>query len=309
MATVTGLTAERMIAIEAASVVDGEVVLDNLILTKHDGSTINAGSVRGPTGLPGITTAELNASNVANALAIEAACPAATVRMTMATIADPGWLLLNGNTYTNVRGLYPSLWAKLPVNYKSGVNGNGNDFVSPNMTTHFPIAGIPGTSGGNNNKKITEANLPPHKHNVNLDPPSTSITGSVANGDASHDHALGGSTGGSSVSGTHAHWPVESGFGFVIQNSSGGPHGLDINAGTGATIQVTNSTNNAGADSHTHGLPSVTSSKSISHSHGAGTLAVDIAALNGNTGDGLGSSQDFDVTPAWIAFSFQIKAH
>lgn len=53
MATVTGLTAARMLAIEAASVVDGDVVGDNLILTKHDGSTVNAGSVRGPVGPAG----------------------------------------------------------------------------------------------------------------------------------------------------------------------------------------------------------------------------------------------------------------
>ena len=53
MTTVTSLTADRMLAIEAASVVDGDVVGDNLILTKHDGSQINAGSVRGPAGSPG----------------------------------------------------------------------------------------------------------------------------------------------------------------------------------------------------------------------------------------------------------------
>jgi hypothetical protein len=39
-----------MLAIEAASVVDGDVIGDNLILTKHDGSQIDAGSVRGPAG-------------------------------------------------------------------------------------------------------------------------------------------------------------------------------------------------------------------------------------------------------------------
>lgn len=50
MATVTGLTAERMAEIEAATVVGGEVVGDNLILTKHDASTIDAGNVRGPAG-------------------------------------------------------------------------------------------------------------------------------------------------------------------------------------------------------------------------------------------------------------------
>lgn len=53
MAKVTGLTAARMMEIEAASVVDGDVVSDNLIFTKHDGTTIIAGNVRGPIGPPG----------------------------------------------------------------------------------------------------------------------------------------------------------------------------------------------------------------------------------------------------------------
>jgi hypothetical protein len=42
-----------MLAIEAGSVVDGDVIGGNLILTKHDGSQINAGSVTGPKGDPG----------------------------------------------------------------------------------------------------------------------------------------------------------------------------------------------------------------------------------------------------------------
>lgn len=53
MATVTGLTSTRMLAIEAASVVSGAVVSGNLILTKQNGTTINAGSVVGPTGPTG----------------------------------------------------------------------------------------------------------------------------------------------------------------------------------------------------------------------------------------------------------------
>lgn len=53
MTTVTGLTADRMLAIEAASIVDGEVVVDHLILTKHDGTQIDAGSVIGPAGPAG----------------------------------------------------------------------------------------------------------------------------------------------------------------------------------------------------------------------------------------------------------------
>lgn len=54
MATIQGLTAPRMLEIEAAAIVAGVVDENlNLILTKHDGSTINAGKVQGdgvPTG-------------------------------------------------------------------------------------------------------------------------------------------------------------------------------------------------------------------------------------------------------------------
>jgi hypothetical protein len=53
MTTVTGLTAERMLEIEGASVVDGDIIGGELVLTKHDGSTVNAGSVVGPPGPAG----------------------------------------------------------------------------------------------------------------------------------------------------------------------------------------------------------------------------------------------------------------
>lgn len=50
MTTITGLTAERMLEIEANSVVGGSISGNDLILTKHDGSTLDAGNVRGPAG-------------------------------------------------------------------------------------------------------------------------------------------------------------------------------------------------------------------------------------------------------------------
>ena len=64
MATVTGFTASRMIALENSTVVGGSIAGDDLILQQHDGGTINAGNVRGPAG-PGtspinITTENLN---------------------------------------------------------------------------------------------------------------------------------------------------------------------------------------------------------------------------------------------------------
>ncbi len=53
MAIVTGLTAARMRAIEAASVIGGVINGNNLILTKFSGATVDAGNVRGATGLTG----------------------------------------------------------------------------------------------------------------------------------------------------------------------------------------------------------------------------------------------------------------
>ncbi len=61
MAIVTSLTAARMLAIEAASVVSGAISGNDLILTKHDGSVVNAGNVRGPQGNVGAQGLGVNA--------------------------------------------------------------------------------------------------------------------------------------------------------------------------------------------------------------------------------------------------------
>ncbi len=53
MATVTGYTAARMKEIEDAAIIDGDVVGDDLILTRFDTTQINAGNVRGAQGIQG----------------------------------------------------------------------------------------------------------------------------------------------------------------------------------------------------------------------------------------------------------------
>jgi microcystin-dependent protein len=57
MATITGLTAERMLEIEGNTVVSGEIVGDHLILTKFDGTTVDSGAFppgpQGPMGPAG----------------------------------------------------------------------------------------------------------------------------------------------------------------------------------------------------------------------------------------------------------------
>lgn len=48
--TVTGFTSDRMLAIENSTIVDGNIVGNNLILVTRDGTLIDAGNVRGPQG-------------------------------------------------------------------------------------------------------------------------------------------------------------------------------------------------------------------------------------------------------------------
>jgi hypothetical protein len=72
MATVTVYTAARMAAIEANAIVSGAVVGNDLILTKYNSSTINAGNVRGATGIQGPTGATGEVSNAALTAALNA---------------------------------------------------------------------------------------------------------------------------------------------------------------------------------------------------------------------------------------------
>lgn len=58
MATITGLTAAAMQEIRDGAYVAVELSVDNLIFTKHDGTTVNVGSVRGPQGEPGAPGAD-----------------------------------------------------------------------------------------------------------------------------------------------------------------------------------------------------------------------------------------------------------
>jgi microcystin-dependent protein len=174
MASVTGLTAERMLAIEAASIVDGEIVGDNLILTKHDATTINAGNVRGPIGPTGptgdVSTAMLNA-------AILAAVPVGVVWDYIETTPPANWLAIAGQTIVGGQTLYPLLWAKLPPSMKSGANivfpdSRGRVAVNYNSAdTDFDTIG---EVGGSKTHVLSQAELP--VATIAIDPPATTFS-------------------------------------------------------------------------------------------------------------------------------------
>lgn len=96
MAVVTGFTAERMQAIEDSSVVSGTVNASyRLILTKKDGSTVDAGYVRGATGAAG-----------ANAQAVMSVTDSDTVDLTLTgagTTASPWNIKADANVGTSAQ--------------------------------------------------------------------------------------------------------------------------------------------------------------------------------------------------------------
>lgn len=133
MATVTGLTADRMLAIEAASVVDGDVVGDNLILTQHGGTQINAGSVRGPQGNPGPVGQDLS---VISALPVLAVGQVGQIRAgRQLTAAD----------FTNMGLSAPlGLWNLSDL---TDVSGNGRHLLNKGaVPTTVGINGLPNTA-------------------------------------------------------------------------------------------------------------------------------------------------------------------
>jgi hypothetical protein len=100
MATVTGLTADRMQEIIDSTIVDADVIGGNLILTKDDGSTVNAGSVVGPQGTPGT-----NASNLGKGNAFPAGASDGDLFVRTDMVGDPLYKFTDGAWVISAGGL------------------------------------------------------------------------------------------------------------------------------------------------------------------------------------------------------------
>lgn len=130
MATVTGFTAERMLAMEAATIVGGTVNGGgHLILTKHDASTVDAGSVIGPTGAPGVSQVQLD-TFMNDHLPV-----GSSVEYIGLTSPSVKWLLATGQTVVNGQTLYPAFWAIIPAGMKSG-----SSIIMPDMRGKVIVA-------------------------------------------------------------------------------------------------------------------------------------------------------------------------
>lgn len=158
MGTVQGLTKERMLEIEAASVVSGEVVGDDLILTTRGGEEIVAGDVRGPQGTAGTD------NYFAHSIGELFFWPGPLISIPV------GSLLADGSAVS--RTAYAELFAQIGTTHGAG-NGT-TTFNLPNMLGRVPVGydaaqtefNAIGKTGGEKAHLLTLAEAPAHTHGV-----------------------------------------------------------------------------------------------------------------------------------------------
>lgn len=132
MGTITGYTAAHMDALLAGTIASASVVSGNLILTKRDGSTSNAGSVIGPTGATGSG-------------ADPTVAPPGVIHPYAGVTAPSQWVLCDGSSLPRT-GTYAALFAVIGVLYGSI---DGTHFNLPDLRQRVPMGKSP-TSPGNN---------------------------------------------------------------------------------------------------------------------------------------------------------------
>lgn len=148
--TVTGLTKDRMISMEQATVISGHITGNDLILVTKGGTQINAGNVRGPVGAVGPPGPPPYVGEI---------------RMTILFQNLPtGWFFLSGQTIANAQTLYTQLWAVAPASWKVGADLKLPNAARRHLVGNDPAEGTVGRTGGTDAITLAVGHMPVHNH-------------------------------------------------------------------------------------------------------------------------------------------------
>lgn len=173
MATVSGYTAQRMKEIEDSAVIGGFVDLNGrLLLERHNGETIDAGSVLGPQGPIGVG-------------------PTGAVTVFAGDAAPAGYLLCRGSAVS--RTAYAALFAVIGTKY--GAGDGVTTFNLPNLQGRVIVGQQPadtdfdvvGEMGGSKTHVLTTAEMPPHTHVQNA---HTHVQNAHDHTQTAHNHRM-----------------------------------------------------------------------------------------------------------------------
>lgn len=269
MATVTSFTAARSQAIEDANIVSAAVDgSGDLILTRHDGGTINAGSVIGPEGPEGPTGPA------------GTTVPSGTLIQGNWDGDPPGYLICAGYTILGGALTYPDVAAAWP----SWVNGN--DLEVPDLDNTFLMGSdsAPGGTGGANTRILTTDQLPSHAHSLQA---HTHGRGSF-DVDIDHDHpSVNTSTGGE-----HSH-----DFVTLPNFDDFAPDSAPRSKATGTGY--TESTKSAGNHAHSVNIPNY----NVANRQVNGTSGPPSTSDTGSAGN----NQGFDNRPQYFTVRTAVK--
>lgn len=143
MATITGYTAEHMLAIENATIVTASLVSYELILTTKGGTATNLGNVRGATGAQGATGPQgaTGATGTGLTICTSATRPASPAVGQNIYETDTGKHLVYYGATTSWRPPWANPWGYISfATTASAINSTGNSYASLLSWSGTPLA-------------------------------------------------------------------------------------------------------------------------------------------------------------------------